>query len=303
MKKKGLIISTVVMVVVLIASLTTATYAWFTASSKTAISDITVSVGAGSDVKIGVKTSNVYAAGATDDAFMSDTVEFAPTATLASGSTGEWSAGTPGLGPNLTFENSTINVVKGIGTAATDNATTADAAWNTTNKVIKAEGSKGSTTIKNTEAAVVNTDYIDALLGVAATTKGLKNIVCNITVNPTDTKLAIGMNAALHVRYRINDGEWQEKDIYETATNATSKKNINTKVTNDQITGGELADGWKRFQITVAALQGEETELVVDKIYQLHLIIFMAGYDNDCNDNGTGVSSQIKIDFTAEKNE
>ena len=35
MKKKGLIISTVVMVVVLIASLTTATYAWFTASSKT----------------------------------------------------------------------------------------------------------------------------------------------------------------------------------------------------------------------------------------------------------------------------
>ena len=33
MKKKGLIISTVVMVVVLIASLTTATYAWFTAAS------------------------------------------------------------------------------------------------------------------------------------------------------------------------------------------------------------------------------------------------------------------------------
>lgn len=29
MKKKGLIISTVVMVVILIASLTTATYAWF----------------------------------------------------------------------------------------------------------------------------------------------------------------------------------------------------------------------------------------------------------------------------------
>ena len=302
MKKKGLIISTVVMVVVLIASLTTATYAWFTAASKTAISDITVSVGAGSDVKIGVKISNVYAEGATDDAFMSDTVNFTPTATLASGSTGEWSAGTPGLGPNLTFGNSNINVVKGIGTAATDNATTADAAWTTANKVIKAEGSKGSTTIKNTEPAVANTDYVDALLGVAATKTGLKNIVCNITVNPDDTKLSIGMNAALHVRFRINSGEWQEKDIYESATNATSKKNINTAVTNDTITGVNLADGWKRFQITVAELQGSETELAVDKIYQLHLIIFMAGYDNDCNDNGTGVSSQIKIDFTAEKN-
>ena len=33
MKKKGLIISTVVMVVVLIASLTTATYAWITGTS------------------------------------------------------------------------------------------------------------------------------------------------------------------------------------------------------------------------------------------------------------------------------
>ena len=44
MKKKGLIISTVVMVVVLIASLTTATYAWFTASNKTEIKGFDVSV-------------------------------------------------------------------------------------------------------------------------------------------------------------------------------------------------------------------------------------------------------------------
>ena len=39
MKKKGLIISTIVMVVVLIASLTTATYAWFNASSEVKVND------------------------------------------------------------------------------------------------------------------------------------------------------------------------------------------------------------------------------------------------------------------------
>ena len=302
MKKKGLIISTVVMVVVLIASLTTATYAWFTAASKTTVSDVTISVGAGSDVKIGVKTDNTYTAGASEDSFMSDTVEFALTETLAAGSKGQWSAGTPGLGPNLTFSNSNFNVVKGIGTAATTTATTADTAWTINNAVIKAEGSKGSTTIKNSEAAVANDDYIDAVLGVAATTKGLKNISCNITINPKDSKVTIGMNAAIHVRYRIDNGEWIEKDVYDTANNATSKANIAKGVTNDTITLDSLNDGWKRLTFTVDAIAGEETELTVDEIHQLHLIIFVAGYDPDCNDNGTGVSAAISIDFTAEKN-
>ena len=42
MKKKGLIISTVVMVVVLIASLTTATYAWFSVSASATINNISI---------------------------------------------------------------------------------------------------------------------------------------------------------------------------------------------------------------------------------------------------------------------
>ena len=42
MKKKGLIISTVVMVVVLIASLTTATYAWFSVSASATITNISI---------------------------------------------------------------------------------------------------------------------------------------------------------------------------------------------------------------------------------------------------------------------
>lgn len=71
MKKKGLIISTIVMVVVLIASLTTATYAWFTTTNATTVDSIAVKAAAGADVKVGMARSNAYVAGASQDAFVS----------------------------------------------------------------------------------------------------------------------------------------------------------------------------------------------------------------------------------------
>ena len=52
MKKKGLIISTVVMVVVLIASLTTATYAWFSVSASAKIYDISINTQASDGLQI-----------------------------------------------------------------------------------------------------------------------------------------------------------------------------------------------------------------------------------------------------------
>ena len=52
MKKKGLIISTVVMVVVLIASLTTATYAWFSVSASATISNISINTQASDGLAI-----------------------------------------------------------------------------------------------------------------------------------------------------------------------------------------------------------------------------------------------------------
>lgn len=52
MKKKGLIISTVVMVVVLIASLTTATYAWFSSQAQATIDDLTINTTAATGLQI-----------------------------------------------------------------------------------------------------------------------------------------------------------------------------------------------------------------------------------------------------------
>lgn len=52
MKKKGLIISTVVMVVVLIASLTTATYAWFTSQAQATVDDLAITTEAATGLQI-----------------------------------------------------------------------------------------------------------------------------------------------------------------------------------------------------------------------------------------------------------
>ena len=59
MKKKGLIISTVVMVVVLIASLTTATYAWFNAQAQATVDDLTITTKAADGLQIAMRNVGV----------------------------------------------------------------------------------------------------------------------------------------------------------------------------------------------------------------------------------------------------
>lgn len=86
MKKKGLIISTVVMVVVLIASLTTATYAWFSSTAAARISSLNVqtvastgltiaATGTGGAVTSGTMTLTGGVWGGANDGF-GDTLEF-----------------------------------------------------------------------------------------------------------------------------------------------------------------------------------------------------------------------------------
>ena len=72
MKKKGLIVATIVMVLVLAVSLTTATYAWFTTSDSTSIEGFNLTVVAGNAMNIGLNKQGYtsYSAGATADNFV-----------------------------------------------------------------------------------------------------------------------------------------------------------------------------------------------------------------------------------------
>ena len=107
MKKKGLIIATIVMVLVLAVSLTTATYAWFTTTSATKVENITISAAAGADVKIGVLEGGLsYNSSANQDSFISGDVTIG-----SSGATG----GEPGLGSNLNTGLSLATIAKATG--------------------------------------------------------------------------------------------------------------------------------------------------------------------------------------------
>lgn len=256
MKKKGLLIATIVMVLVLAVSLTTATYAWFTAATETTIEEITFSVGTGSDVSIGLKADNVYEAGATSGAFRYGTTpinenyltEEKPTFINFSAGIEYWT-GNEGLGNSIDMQLNLDNMKKAVGTGVLgESATTLDLTKLRTTSVatdgetpgtagmVMASGTSASVVTGTTvEAAYAQRDYLDVVIGVQAAAADLNTIVCNVTINPT-AGVDLGMNAAIHIAWEINgditdnsDGTPDGNiDVYSTATHK-----LTTVQTND----------------------------------------------------------------------
>ena len=110
MKKKGLIVATIVMVLVLAVSLTTATYAWFTTTAQTTIDSINIKAASGTDIKIGMSKSNAYNATPNADHFVSGQVSIAS----RSGDTCVWE-GDAGLGVELVTGLTLNEIAKATG--------------------------------------------------------------------------------------------------------------------------------------------------------------------------------------------
>ncbi len=330
MKKKGLIVATIVMVLVLAVSLTTATYAWFTADTKTTVDDISFGVGAGSDVLIGVKIDGKYET----DPIVDDFVNDGGGDVTYNGSV--WD-GQLGLGATintgLNFSNMTAAI--GTGTVDTDGVdplnSAADDSWVFGNTVIKANGmgyDKGSVDKASIKAAqknsitvddvTTNGDYLDIVLGIQASKDNLTKIVCNIVINPQGTTTTLGMAAALRTRYCLDKDDtqsanWVEVDLYGTTNKYSTKKTaITTDDTARQVATQAIAAGNNAFGVSGLAVNAgavcysividevDEGALSVDTIYQLHLIIYLAGYDTDCINAAMGTASTIGIHFTTE---
>ncbi len=290
MKKKGLIISTVVMVVVLIASLTTATYAWFSSTNSVSVGDITMSVGEGAKVVIGAKTDNTYTETVTADNFMNGSIQWDATANTNKGG---WTGGQAGLSTTLSTGLVFDKISKAVSTGDAT-AGTIDAAWDPTHGVIKANGNGDHTTLEagSVEAAATNVDYFSIVMGVQALASNLQSVSCVITVDPTDAKTTVGMNAAINVRYRINGGEWVQKDVYD----AQHYNTLKTAVTNaNTVEGLKVNPGAQSISIPIAT--ADTGSLDVDTIYQLELIVFIDGNDTDCVNAAKGSSSLVHINF------
>lgn len=111
MKKKGLIVATIVMVLVLAVSLTTATYAWFTTTAQTTIDSIGIKAAAGAKVKIGMSKTNAYVSNADADSFVSGELQIiSPTTDDTCG----WD-GDPGLGVSLSTPLALDNISEATG--------------------------------------------------------------------------------------------------------------------------------------------------------------------------------------------
>ena len=356
MKKKGLIVATIVMVLVLAVSLTTATYAWFTAANTTIVEGIDFSVGSTSDVLIGVKQS--YSFDTTNKANVTGAYSSTNAADFMWGDlngdctftdgTFNWANGTVGLGHYINTGLSLTSMAYAVGTGVYDaeesKVTSVDnTSWNAQHSIIVAEAGTIDTEASLDKAALANTNtavqknYLDIVLGAAPSQKDtIYGINCIVTVNPADADLVLGMNAAIHVRWSLDGTTYYDCDIYNAddaeadrakdvgvvysqgaavnkySTTMTSMAN-SSKIAADADTSatyGENAkgylgqgiavnDGWA--SITIPIIPAGSEKLGLDELETIHIQVYIAGYDTDCNNDAIGVSSEILINFAGVK--
>ena len=335
MKKKGLIISTVVMVVVLIASLTTATYAWFTASNKTEIKGFDVSVVSSNAVDIGMKKDYGLSTSPAPSEFVTGDVNFTTGTATGEGAgqiekPGHWD-GEEGLSATLNHNINWGSQAKAVGSTTAANAlttpTNANAAntrfWvtdtvrennitygnATTGKtaVIAANKDQSTNELANQSLAHANIngnnagDYAHFILGVRPT-KNLDRNNFVIMVSPTGTTKTLGVLASIHVAYRVRkDGatnsDWKEVDVYGTNNGNTSISSNSLTVDSNVAAAYKTATGASNVpQGSMACvIEGLDTE--PNKITQVEVVIYMAGADTDCNDKGKTSTGDIKLFF------
>lgn len=252
MKKKGLIISTVVMVVVLIASLTTATYAWFTVSNKTTISGFNLSVVAGNAVNIGVKANNRHELNADNDMFLSGQVDWnhGTTEGALGEHAGTWTGGTKGLTATLDHQIKWGEQSKAVGAfnanaysretdsneygVIGDTTTVVESGKNFVGKAntvtegkttyLNAANLGTGTTLANVTPAYANKgatdgenskgDYAYLFLGAAPAEELTHNSLVLMLDGRNSTGTNVGMLAAVRVAYRVTKAD---------ASNVTTK--------------------------------------------------------------------------------
>ncbi len=335
MKKKGLIISTVVMVVVLIASLTTATYAWFTVSSTTTVDGFNLEVVSSNILNIGLKANTTYEDDASASSFVSGNCTYAGT---AGSLTGTWT-GDSGLAATVSHNIIYSNVSKAVGVTTAANVTDATIA-NTTAfpnsapmpenaTIIAAQKGESAGALTQQTAAVANgtksngaditadisADFAYLFLGASPTAEietGTNKLY--IVIQTTGNGTTIGISAGMHVAYRLNGAEnWTDVDVFgETAytatrTSTTCEVPFNIAGTGTgNVTAGDISgnynDTTNKTSLTGAAVTAIELSdgLAIGAIDQIELVIYLAGSDTNCIDAAKGVKVNVGIFFGAQ---
>ena len=334
MKKKGLIISTVVMVVVLIASLTTATYAWFTTSATTSIDGFNVSVVAGNVMNIGLNAENytTYSASATPDNFVSGNCTYVDDTTAGLFAGGYWEGEVGSLGSTITHNInwgkqdmavgfSTDDGVDNAATSATFGKTGLISAtgWK---RAIKANGDatkfKGNPEYANANGATggASGDFVYMFLGAQAT-KQIQDDTnyLYVVIQSQGSGTTNGIAAAIHVAYKLNGAStWTDIDYSDKAatnhgkysqTRAENKAEIFGDYSKAEGFSNAKYDGTTKKTTFTGAVAvpikltnwNAETGAALD---QIQLVIYLAGSDSDCIDAAKNGNVKIGVFFGAQ---
>ena len=334
MKKKGLIIATIVMVLVLAVSLTTATYAWFTNEGSARVTNISFEVGASSDILIGVSATNTIVETPVPTSFYADGTTYTTATNSWTGTTNALGlavdtgvdlthmdkavysfSGTTATAYDPTSTSISNNVVASHGTQITTGIVTSDMT-----NIKKASGNGTAVSETSVEAALANGqdenygDYLYVSFGAAAGKTDVIAYGCMVYIHPTDSKATLGLNAAIHVAYRTTyGGTWKEIDVYGTNTHATYKSTGASHMTaptmpTTTISGHSItykgstydtsrSDGDAYVFIPLQSTGASDSYISTSDITQVELVIYICGPDSDCITSATGVGSLISIEF------
>ena len=326
MKKKGLIISTVVMVVVLIASLTTATYAWFTTTDVTTVSGFELSVAASTSVNIGLKANCTYESNATADSFVSGDCHYAPTVENDGSFAGTWTGETPTMSPTINHNINWGLVDKAVGVSNASSVAEAQYddmltfAERKTGGIMVAANLKAGKTFKDKTAAVANGDkaptsgdakkgdYAYLFLGVSPskTLQADTNYVY-VIVQAAGNGSTLGIASAIHVAYRLNSAqEWTDTDVFgkkhynDGRSGCTAEVKFDASAVTNLGAPTVASDKSKTTFNNAAVVPIKLTQTEINKIDQLELMIYLAGSDSDCIDAAKGVSVNVAIYLSAQ---
>jgi len=320
MKKKGLLISTIIMVVVLVASLTTATYAWFSATASVKIDTMQLSTTATKGLVIGALG---------DTGYLNGSLSWKQV-----GNGGYWEGGSPGLGSSVTFAGKDGNFGLSVEKACTPwspsgSTLVAQAIASgfmksgTSGAYVKAAGQNGNnnadvSTSGSVEIANMNDDYIDLKLGVSASSA---NSVLQAygTIIITNFDVAnLGMAGALHMIIKVTDGSSDNattgsapsgtivgsgnlgKDVFYKELTLDAKNTTNSGF------GTLTTSGSTSLTIQFPIFTGSDTS--GSKLYMdsdqvkpavlVEIITWFEGYDASCTNDNTGIGDcQMEINF------
>lgn len=316
MKKKGLIVATIVMVLVLAVSLSTATYAWFAQTTVTTIQSFSVSVVSDNAVNIGVKVNNTYNADATSDDFVHGTVTYSGQTAGAIGG-GTWE-GEKGLDSTLTLEDTILWGAQKAAVGVTSASSAGDATYDNTklwedggtlviSAVKGAEDEAGNPTIADQKAAYANNngtangDYVYIFLGATPSKKLTSNELIIAIEADKEQGTIIGMNAAIHVAYRINGAStWTDVELFGDSVHYNdSIDDIENPLTEAQQAAYNTSYGTTMATTGVGAVVIDNLKTTQGAIDQIEIVIYIAGADSDCRNEAKGAGGDISIFFNA----